>query len=400
MTEKELTRVEQREIIYLDNAATTFPKPESIYNTANAFYAHYGGNAGRGGNPLARASTQMLTETRALLADWLEAPSEDRVIFTASATHALNQAIFGATFHPGDVIYVTPFEHNSVLRPVEHLRQTKGIRVRQIPFERRTFACQVDRLAAAFQSEPPTLVCVTQASNVYGVMPPVEEIAKLAKQANPEAVIIVDGAQTAGLYSLPLKDSLIDAFIFSGHKSLYGPFGVAGFVLSSEWRPLPLLLGGTGTFSESVAMPTTLPSVYEIGSHNIWAIAGLNAAIHWLEQTGRETLATHNVRLARKLCIGLSDLPSIEIHAPFSTPSWSGIISFTVDGLSPQAIETALGAKGVAVRAGLHCAPWAHRWLGTMANGGTVRVSPGYFNEARDVEILLSELRQIVSASF
>src|SRR5207245_2673372 len=135
----------ESEIIYLDNAATTFPKPASVYAEANRFYTHFGGNAGRGGNPLARASAKLLTETRELLAEWLEAPSVESVIFTASATHALNQAIFGADLRPGEVVYVTPFEHNSILRPIEHLRRTKGVQVRQIPFTRRTYSCQIDK---------------------------------------------------------------------------------------------------------------------------------------------------------------------------------------------------------------------------------------------------------------
>jgi cysteine desulfurase family protein len=385
-------------LIYLDNAATTFPKPKSVYNEANAFYMRYGGNAGRGGNPLARACTRLLTETRELLAEWLGAPSYEHVIFTASATHALNQAIFGTALDAGDIVYVSPFEHNSVLRPIEYLRQTKGIQVREIPFVRRTYMCQMDKLAAAFQTEPPALVCVTQASNVCGVMPLVQEIAHLAKRANSHVVVVVDGAQVAGLYPLSLKEGIIDALIFSGHKSLYGPYGVAGLVLGSAWRPRPLLFGGTGTFSESIEMPRDLPSAYEAGSHNIWAIAGLNAAIHWMEQTGRETLATHGLRLAKQLCLGLSDLPGVKVHAPFSAPLWSGIISFIVEGLSPQAVEAALGAKGIAVRAGLHCAPWAHRWLGTIQLGGTVRVSTGYFNTTADVETFLTAMGRILNS--
>jgi len=381
MIDWDLLQAENDEITYLDNAATTFPKPESVYEEANRFYKRFGGNAGRGGNPLARACTRLLAETRELLAEWLDAPSPDRVIFTASATHALNLAIFGVALHPGDIIYVTPFEHNSVLRPVEYLRQTKGIEVRQIPFVRRTYSCHLEKLAAAFQTEPPTMVCVTQASNVCGVMPPIEEIGRLAKQANPQVVVIVDGAQTAGLYPITLKRGFIDAFIFSGHKSLYGPYGVAGLVLASEWQPTPLLFGGTGTFSESIEMPKDLPSAYEAGSQNIWAIAGLNAALNWLRQRGREAITDHTLHLAKQLCSGLARLPSVEVHTPYEVASWCGILSFTVESISPQAIEAALGAKGFAVRAGLHCAPWAHNWLGTLNTGGTVRVSFGYFNE-------------------
>ena len=376
-------------IIYLDNAATTFPKPECVYQAADEFYRRFGGNAGRGANPLSRKGVELIAETRALLAEWLGALLPEQVIFTPSATIALNLAILGAQLHPGDIVYVTPFEHNSVLRPVEHLRQTVGIVVREMPFERRTFACQLERLEAAFYAEPPALVCITQASNVCGVMPPALEIARRAKAVNPQAIVLIDGAQTAGLYPLPLNDGLIDAFVFSGHKSLYGPYGIAGLVLASDWRPQPILFGGTGTRSESIEMPGELPSAYEPGSHNIWAIAGLKAALEWLRETGREVIISHTLKLAERLRDELEKLPGVQVYAPPRGEPWCGIVSFTIEDIRPQAIEAALGTKGIAVRAGLHCAPWAHRWLGTMESGGTVRVSLGWFNETKEIAAAL-----------
>lgn len=380
----------EADIIYLDNAATTFPKPECVYEAADEFYRRYGGNAGRGGNPLARACTRLLAETREQLATWLDAPTPERVIFTSSATHALNLAIFGAQMRPNDTIYVSPFEHNSVLRPVEHLRQTQGVQVQQIPFSRRTYACELDKLAADFQVSPPAMVCITQASNVCGLMPPVVEIARFAKEANPQAAIIVDGAQTAGLYPLPLTDNLIDAFIFSGHKSLYGPYGVAGLVLASDWRPRPLLFGGTGTISESIQMPTDFPSAYEAGSHNIWAIAGLQAALKWMQEMGRDTIVDHTMKLAGQLRDSLADLPVIELYAPPKNVPWCGILSFSLTGVTPQTTEAALGAKGIAVRAGLHCAPRVHEWFGTKERGGTLRASVGFLNSFNDVSLTSS----------
>ncbi len=386
MTNKETTEIENDNTIYLDNAATTFPKPDSVYTAADTFYRYYGGNAGRGGNPLARAGTRLLNETREHLADWLNAPSSEKVIFAPSATHALNLAIFGSVFQPGETIYVTPFEHNSVLRPIDHLRQTRGIQVRQIPFSRQTYACQLDKLAAAFQDEPPTMVCVTQASNVCGVMPPVQDIAKLAKLSNPQAIVIVDGSQTAGLYPLPLHEGSIDAFIFSGHKALYGPYGIAGLILASDWKPRPLLFGGTGTYSESIEMPRDFPSAYEVGSHNIWAIAGLKAALDWLQITGREAIVEHTINLSRRLRTSLAALPGVEVYTPTKDMPWCGIISFTLESTKPQAVEATLGAASIAVRAGLHCAPWAHKWLGTLNTGGTLRISFGYFNSKDDLD--------------
>lgn len=381
-------------IIYLDNAATTFPKPECVYQSADEFYRRFGGNAGRGANPLARKSAELVAETRALTAAWLGASSSEQVIFTPSATIALNLVILGAQLRPNDNVYVTPFEHNSILRPLEHLRQTIGIAVWEIPFHPKTMICDLDRLEAMFRVNPPAMTCLTQASNVCGIMSPLTEIFSLSRKVQTHHCInIVDGAQTAGLYPINLTDGLIDALIFSAHKSLYGPYGIAGIVLPNHflWRPAPFLFGGTGTVSESLDMPDTLPSVYEAGSLNIHAMAGLREALRWLQATGREAIVTHTRTVTSQLREKLQDIPSITLYVP-DDDVWAGILSFTIADTRPQTIEMVLGAKGIAVRAGLHCAPWAHRWLGTMAQGGTVRVSLGFFNSSDDLKLFIDTL--------
>lgn len=385
----------EREFTYLDNAATTFPKPAVVYESADSFYRRFGGNAGRGANPFARKGAELLSDVRALLAEWLNAPSPERVVFAPSATIALNQMILGAQLRSDDSVYVSPFEHNSVLRPVEYLRQKLGVSVLEMPFDRESFTCCLDQLDAMFLSEPPTLVCVAQASNVCGAMPPATEIARRAKSVNPRAIIVVDGAQTAGLHPLGLDTGLIDAYIFSGHKSLYAPYGVAGLVLSSSWRPAPILFGGTGTASESVAMPEEPPSSYEPGSHNIPALAGLQAALTWLNETGRDQVRERTLALAEDLRTGLEQLPGVTLQVPPEEGPWCGIVSFTVRNVRPQALEAVLGARGIAVRAGLHCAPWAHRWLGTLEDGGTLRVSTSWFNETRDLDMLMTEISKL-----
>lgn len=215
--------------VYLDNAATTYPKPESVYTAMDDFYRLHGGNAGRGSNPLARKSAALLDETRLLVAQWLDAPD---VVFTASATMALNMVILGAGLRAGDIVYTTPFEHNSVLRPLEYLRQSRGIDLRVLPFDKLTFACDVAAIKQHFQLDKPALVCLTQVSNVTGYMPPVERIFQAARSANPAVITLVDGAQAAGLISV--KTSLVDALVFSGHKSLYGPYGIAGIAFGSD----------------------------------------------------------------------------------------------------------------------------------------------------------------------
>lgn len=381
----------ERPLVYLDNAATTFPKPEVVYKAMDDFYRNFGGNAGRGANPLARRAAALVDETRSMLQAWLNAPE---VIFVPSATIALNVAILGARLRPGDIVYVTPFEHNSVSRPLEYLRQRVGIEIQMLPFDRATLECKLDEVESLFKLEPPAMVCVTQVSNVFGITLPVDAIMTLAKKVAPTAITLVDGAQAAGLKLVDM--SLIDGLIFSGHKSLYGPYGVAGIAFGRDWRPEPLVYGGTGTQSESLEMPQYGPSRLEAGSHNISAIAGLNASLKWLNGTGREAINAHTQALIRELIDALSGLSGVRVYTPKKSDTPAGILSFTVDGVSAQSVETALGAQNIAVRAGLHCAPWAHEFVGTLKRGGTVRVSVGNFNSEQDGDHLAQELNMII----
>ncbi|MBA3871693.1 MAG: aminotransferase class V-fold PLP-dependent enzyme, partial [Anaerolineae bacterium] len=253
-----------KRLIYLDNAATTFPKPEVVYQAMDDFYRNYGGNAGRGANPLARKSGYLVAETRELLKVWLDAPD---VVISASSTIALNTVIMGARLRAGDTVYVSPFEHNSILRPLAHLRKTIGIEISILPFDKQTFECNLNKVRQIFKVDPPTMLCISQVSNVFGAILPVDELTKIAKQVSPQCVTLVDGTQAAGLKRLEM--SHIDALVFSAHKSFYGPFGVAGIAFGTDWRPLPLIYGGTGTQSESVDMPVDGHARYEAGSHNI-----------------------------------------------------------------------------------------------------------------------------------
>lgn len=381
----------EAQTIYLDNAATTFPKPEAVYQAMDSFYRQYGGNAGRGSNPLARKAAALLDETRMLAIDWLQVPN---VAFSPSATISLNMALLGSNLRVGDVVYTTPFEHNSVLRPLKHLRNTVGIEIKVLPFDKTTFECDLDKIAKLFRLEPPAMVCITQASNVTGYIPPVEQILTLAKSISPRAVTIVDGAQSAGLKLIDM--SVIDALIFSGHKSLYGPYGIAGIAFGTDWRPEPTIYGGTGTVSESIEMPESGASRYEAGSHNISAISGLNAALKWLEETGRETINSKTSQLTEVALEELSSLPNVIVYLPKDLTRHHGVISFSVNGVRPQALESALGAQNIAVRAGLHCSPWMHEFMGTQSTGGTVRVSLSYFNIKDDILTLKDIIQQLV----
>jgi selenocysteine lyase/cysteine desulfurase len=385
------------DILYLDNAATTYPKPDAVYRAADAFYRTGGGNAERGRYPLARAAAAVIARTREKLAAWLDARGGEQVILTPSATIALNQVILGTPLAPGAVAYVTPFEHNSALRPLEHLRQSASLHVRELPFDRNTWAFDVPRAREMLQAEPPALLIVSHASNVCGYLLPVAEIVRAARAANPDCVVVVDGAQAAGLYPLDLTDGAVDYYVFSGHKALYGPYGIAGFVLCSERRPTPILFGATGTQSDSVTMPLDVPSAYEPGSQNAWAAAGLEAALDWLAAEGRHAVVGPAEAAAHAILDRLRALPGVRVYVP-PADRWMGIVAFTAEGIAPAALADALAAQGLAVRAGLHCAPLIHRWLGTLESGGVVRVSTSHFTPPAAAETLDSALRAILAA--
>lgn len=382
-----------QEIIYLDNAATTFPKPEAVYQAMDSFYRQFGGNAGRGANPLARKAAGLVDETRAMLRTWLNALE---VTFAPSATIALNTVLRGAGLRAGDVVYVSPFEHNSVLRPLAHLQKTVGIEVRVLPFNKHTLECQFDEVKKQFRIEPPAMVCVSQVSNVLGLVLPIDELTSMVRLITPDCIILVDGAQAAGLR--PLEMSNIDALVWSGHKSLYGPYGIAGIAFGTHWRPEPLLYGGTGTVSESIDMPQGGVSRLEAGSQNISATAGLNAALRWLNDTGQSAISEHIQELTQHLYNLLCDLSGLVLYLPDNRNLITGIVSFSVDGIKPQVLETALGAQNIAVRAGLHCSPWAHEFINSKASGGTVRVSVGYFNTKQDIERLRAIVESVIYA--
>lgn len=381
----------EKPIIYLDNAATTFPKPEAVYREMDSFYRNFGGNAGRGANPLARRASNLVHETRELLKQWLDAPE---VVFSPSDTIGINTVIFGARLRTGDVVYVSPFEHNSVARPLEHLRKTIGIVIRQLPYDRQTMNCKLDEVKVLFRLEPPAMICVSHASNVFGIISPVEQLAAIARQVAPTVIVVIDAAHTAGLKLLNL--SQIDALVFSGHKSMYGPYGVAGIAFGRNWRPAPFIYGGTGTQSENLDMPNDGISRYEAGSLNISAIAGLHAALGWLKDVGREVINSHITRLTEEMYYRLSELTSIRLLLTPSHTFSTGILSFNVESVLPQVVETSLGAENIAVRAGLHCAPWAHEFARTLQNGGCVRASIGYFNSSQEIQIFVASLQKLI----
>lgn len=379
-------------MIYFDQAATTFPKPPEVYEYADEFYRKWGGNPGRGMNPLARKSKQLLEDTRHRVAELFEVKKAENITFFPSVTIALNQALFGLKWEPGEVILISPFEHNAIARSVERLKE-RGILVEKIPYLNGVL--HEEKYIQMLQIHSPKAVIHIRTSNVTGDMFDIERVANLAKQHAPRTVVIVDDAQTAGLYPLSLQNSSIDLYAFSGHKSLYGPMGIAGLISSEQTELFPLILGGTGTQSEQVIMPETFPDRLEVGSHNVYALAGLNAAVGWINKQTKSVITERVEQHVSYFLREIKKIFGIE-YIKYQPKQTVGTVAIRLLNLSPQQVETFLGSQKVCVRAGLHCAPYMHQMLGTIEKGGAVRFSFGYFNTKEEIDLLLEYLEELV----
>ena len=376
-------------MIYLDNAATSFPKPKGVLQKANDFYSEFGGNALRGQHEMAINSSKLIEKTRKQVSKILGLKDNQNVVFSPSATVALNQVIFGLEINRGSVVYISPFEHNSVLRPIYYLAKKKELEIRVIPFDKKTFEVDWESLKEEFSTYPPDYFFITQVSNVCGFELPVDNIIKFSREFNDEIVTIVDAAQAAGLYAVPES---ADFYIFSGHKTLFGPYGIAGIVFLSEIKLKPYLFGGTGTNSEEIEMPKEGPARFEVGSQNVWAIAGLSAALEWLEGETPEKVISKAKDFTKMIRDEIERFKDLKLYGKKID---SSLLSINVKGYSPQKVEQILSSQGIIVRSGLHCAPKAHEFLGTVEIGGTIRVSPSYFNIPEDIECLITQLKKI-----
>ena len=368
---------------YFDNAATTFPKPECVYDFMDSFYREHGGNAGRGQYKLAAAASKMISETRGFMQKILCCANKD-VIFAPSATVALNMVIQGLLSDgKKKTVYISPFEHNSVTRVLHHFEKSGKICVRQL-FVSPGFEYAIEKINAQFAELPPDIVIASHASNVIGLVAPVLEIFSAAKKFG--ALTVTDMAQTAGLVPLNMGSELVDFAVFAGHKTLYGPFGIGGFVKNRDVALEPVLFGGTGVESANQEMPENIPSRYEMGSQNICAVAGLHAAAQWFLQNQEKIRATEEKNHQRLLEI-LRQYDFVKIAGPayrFSEKTKCiGVVSTLFDGYSAENIGNVFDEMEIAVRTGLQCSPLAHKFLGTFP-AGTVRFSVGYFTSEKD----------------
>lgn len=375
-------------MIYLDNGATTFPKPSCVINAVNKAFRDYGANPGRGGHRMAIKASEEIYNCRRAIAALYNISDAENVIFTNNCTTALNTVIKGV-LKPGDHAVISCLEHNAVVRPLEKLKK-QGITYTAA----QVFPGNNEKTIDSFRNsmnESTRLVICTHASNVFGIRLPVERIAALCHMYN--IPICVDAAQTAGLVPVDLADSKIDYLCAPGHKGLYGPMGTGFLIINTDKIPDSLTEGGTGTNSQMTGQPQLLPDKFESGTPNLPGIAGLRAGVELVGRKTENRIFSHEIRLIQKLYKELSDNKNILLYTDFPDDShFVPLLSFNVKGRESEEISSYLNKNyGIATRSGLHCCPLAHRFMGTDSVG-TVRVVPSVFTIDSDISTLIYAL--------
>lgn len=372
---------------YFDNAATTHPKPECVYSFMDQFYRQSGGNAGRGHYSIAQSAGELILDTRKRLQELLHCPAK-QVVFSSTATIALNIIIQGIIASGIKNIYISPFEHNAVTRTLHHYEQIGRISVTQLSVTK-DLKYDLEKIRYQFDAVKPDLVIVSHASNTIGLIAPIESIFPLAKKY--DAYTLVDMAQSAGLVDCNIGLNCVDFAVFAGHKTLYGPTGIAGFVMEPSVKLPAVLFGGTGYESANQDMPESIPEKYEMGTLNIAGIAGLNASLKWIQEKTIESIAQKEKENREKLLEILSNYDFIRIVGNYESNEYVGIVSCLIDGISSDSAGNIFDRQGVSVRTGLHCAPLAHKFIGTYP-AGTIRFSVNYFTSEEDFEQLIEAL--------
>lgn len=375
-------------MIYLDNAATSHPKAPGVAAAVAACLEDGGSSPGRASHRLARAASRTMFEAREACAAALGLADADRLVFTGSATEALNLALLG-TVPAGGRVAVSSLEHNAVMRPLRHLEATRGVRVRVVPFDPCGRPDPAELRAAL--AERPDLFALTAASNVTGAPTPAAELLEACRRQGVPSLL--DASQAAGHLDLPAGASFV---AFSGHKGLLGPAGTGGLWLAPEAAPVPLRFGGTGSDSDRETQPTVLPDRYESGTPNLPGLAGLLAALRW--RAGREAeLRIREAATTEALLRGLLALPGVAAPGPGPGAPRTPVVSITVAGRDLGELALELDRRDVCTRVGLHCAPAAHRSLGTFAAGGTLRFSPGPFTTDAEIQATLALMEDLLT---
>lgn len=378
--------------IYLDNAATSWPKPPAVMAAMAAYNEGVGASAGRGAYRRAVESGRLLFDTREVVARLFHIADSRRVIFTLNATEALNLALQGF-LRPGDHVVTTSMEHNSVVRPLHHLARDRGVEFTAVPCSGEGFL-DPDDFARAFRPQT-RLAAVIHASNVCGA---VNDIAALGRICGERGVkFLVDAAQSAGVVPIDVQAMNIDLLAFPGHKSLLGPLGTGALYVGPGIELEPLVYGGTGTDSGNTYQPDALPDHYEAGSHNALGLAGLKVACEFVEQVTPAAVGLHKAALAKRIVAATAGMAGVRYFGPADFSRQAGVCSFQVAGWDPSEVAVVLDREfGIMARAGLHCAPPAHKTLGTLTRG-TVRFSFGWYNTEAHADAAAAALAAVAA---
>ena len=377
-------------MIYLDNGATSFPKPLSVRQNVDISLKKFSANPGRSGHSLSLRAAKEIFECRKRLKEFFNVNSEEEIIFTENCTMALNTVIFGL-LSEGDHVLISSMEHNSVTRPLESLKD-KGVTYSTFDYfydDNET----VDNVRNLIKPETKLVIC-THASNVFGFRFPIERICALCHAYG--ILFCVDSAQSAGVFDIDVGTNQYDFVCMSGHKSLYGPMGTGVLILNNR-NLKPLLYGGTGTESVKKSQPEGLPEKFESGTQNMNGISGLKAGVDFVKNRGIKNIYNHEYKLAKRLFNGLANNRKvITYNKSFDYGKVAPVVSFNIDGVYSEDLVAKLNKYGIMTRGGLHCSPLAHTTMNTIENG-TVRVVPGAFNTINDINYLLNVIRKLTN---
>jgi cysteine desulfurase family protein len=376
--------------VYLDNAATSWPKPEAVYTAVDHFMRHVGGTPGRGGHWREEEAARIADEARAALAALFHAADASCVVFTMNATQAINMALKGL-LRPGDHVITSSIEHNAMWRPLKALER-RGVALTALPCAPDGTLHPEDVEAAIRPST--RLIALLHASNVLGTLLPIARIGQIAHRHS--IPFLVDAAQTAGTYPIDMQAMHIDLLAFAGHKGLYGPHGTGGLVVQPGINLETWIEGGSGIASEREDMPPELPARLEAGTHNAAGIAGLLAGVRFVLEVGVERIRAHELEMTGQLIALLQEIPGVTLLGPSDIERRVAVVAVTVNGYAPDQLAAVLDqAFDVATRAGLHCAPQAHRVAGTL-ECGALRFSPGWFTDEEEIVYAVEALRSIL----
>ncbi|KXS47346.1 MAG: cysteine desulfurase [Halanaerobium sp. 4-GBenrich] len=379
-------------MIYFNNAATSWPKPDIVYQAADEFFRSSGINPGRSGTSGEQDAAQIIFETREKIADFFSISNSAQLVFNSGSTESLNTVIKGV-LEKGDHVITSKLEHNSVLRPLERLKTEKEITVDYIEFNPKTAEIEYQSLKNAVKNNT-KLIIISHASNVLGTVNNLQRIGEIA--AAEDILFLVDAAQTAGVIPIDVDKMKIDFLAVPGHKSLFGPPGIGALYVRDHELIRPLKEGGTGTNSLSVQQPKIMPDYLEAGTLNTPGIIGLGAGIEFIQTEGLKLIHQQEMRLLKKLINGLKILPEIKIYGKKDIDNRTAVTAFNLAALSSNQLAFKLQHEyNIQLRGGLHCAPLLHKFLGTD-NQGMLRLSPGYFNTEAEVDEFLNILETII----